>query len=84
MSERKGEEMPIFFANPRKDQIRLIPQFADSLAQRDCDHVLAHKAYGQYRLTPVIFASIKREKFGVNVDDTAELRLVVSNQSRTE
>ena len=47
MSDKgKVEEIPILFANPRKDN-RLIPQFVDSLAQRDSDHVLANKAYGQ-------------------------------------
>jgi hypothetical protein len=57
---------------PDQRQIRLIPQFTDSLAQRDFDHVLAHEAYGEYRLTCHL-ARIKREKFGLNVDDTAEL-----------
>jgi hypothetical protein len=36
--------------------------------------VLANKAYWQYRLTPCYLARFKREKFGLNVEDTAELR----------
>ena len=44
-----------------------------ALAQRDFDHVIAHKAYEAYRLTCHL-ARLKREKFGLNVDDTAKLR----------
>jgi hypothetical protein len=31
----------------QKGQVRLVPQFVDSLAQRDFDHVLAKEAYGK-------------------------------------
>jgi hypothetical protein len=61
MSERKAEEMPILFANPRKDKSAFIPQFVDSFTQRDFDHMLANKAYWQYRLNPCHLARIKRE-----------------------
>ena len=61
MSERKGEEMPIWSANLRKDKPALSRNSSDSLAQRDFDHMLAYKAYLQYRLIPCHLARIKRE-----------------------
>jgi hypothetical protein len=50
--ERRGNADPI--CQSTQGQIRL-PQFVNSLAQRNFDHVLADKAYLQYRLLPYLY-----------------------------
>ena len=51
MSERKGEEIPILFANPRKDKSALSRNSWIRWPKEISNHVLANKAHGQYRLT---------------------------------
>ena len=65
MSERKGEEMPILFANPRKDKSALSRNSRIRWPKEIFDHMLANKAYLQYRLNPCHLARIKREYFGL-------------------